>query len=204
MQRIIKILFKVVREINRNISKFLSTCYARVLFYLNGVAHGSITCYGLPYVTVSLKGQCTIGNGLVMCGGARFSSTSDDRPSKIIVRYKGILKIGENLGMTAATIYVHESITIGSNVKLGGGCQIFDTNFHSLDPIIRASPDDNVNAKNAPVVIGDNVFIGANCIVGKGITIGENSIVAAGAVVTRSIPANQIWGGNPAKFIKNV
>jgi acetyltransferase-like isoleucine patch superfamily enzyme len=106
--------------------------------------------------------------------------------------------------MTATTIYVHESVTIGNDVKLGGGSLIFDTNFHSLDPSVRASIEDGPKAKNAPVTIEDNVFIGANCIIGKGVTIGENSIIAAGSVVAKSIPANQIWGGNPAKFIKNL
>lgn len=66
------------------------------------------------------------------------------------------------------------------------------------------SKDDQKCKNNAPVVIEDNVFIGARSIILKGVTIGENSIVGAGSVVTRSIPSNQIWGGNPAKFIRNL
>lgn len=54
------------------------------------------------------------------------------------------------------------------------------------------------------MVIEDNVFIGARCIILKGVTIGENSIVGAGSVVTKSIPANEIWAGNPAKFIRKI
>jgi acetyltransferase-like isoleucine patch superfamily enzyme len=53
-------------------------------------------------------------------------------------------------------------------------------------------------------VICDNVFIGAHSIVLKGVTIGENSIIGSGSVVTKSIPANQIWAGNPAKIIRNI
>lgn len=53
-------------------------------------------------------------------------------------------------------------------------------------------------------MICDNVFIGAKCIILKGVTIGENSVIGAGSVVTKNVPANQIWAGNPAKFIKNV
>lgn len=70
--------------------------------------------------------------------------------------------------------------------------------------MIRASKDDLKHRKCAPVVIGDNVFIGAKCIILKGVTIGENSIVGAGSVVTKSIPANEIWAGNPAKFIRKI
>ena len=58
--------------------------------------------------------------------------------------------------------------------------------------------------KVAPVIIKDNAFIGAGSIILKGTIIGMNSIVAAGSVVTKSIPDNEIWGGNPAKFIKKV
>ena len=50
----------------------------------------------------------------------------------------------------------------------------------------------------------DDVFIGANCYIGKGVIIGDRSIVAAGSVVVKSIPADEIWGGNPAKFIKKI
>ena len=89
-------------------------------------------------------------------------------------------------------------------LKSGGGTSVYTTDFHSLDPIIRASKDDQKHSKSAHVVICDNVFIGAKCIILKGVTIGENSVIGAGSVVTKNVPANQIWAGNPAKFIKNV
>src|SRR5438477_1526329 len=53
-----------------------------------------------------------------------------------------------------------------------------------------------------PVKISDNVWIGMNAIILKGVTIGENSVVAAGAVVTKSVPANCIVAGNPAAVVK--
>ena len=52
------------------------------------------------------------------------------------------------------------------------------------------------------MVIEDDAFIGMNCIILKGVTIGARSIVAAGSVVTKSIPADCVAGGNPAKVIK--
>ena len=54
------------------------------------------------------------------------------------------------------------------------------------------------------VTIGNDVFIGANCYIGKGVSIGDRSIIAAGSVVVKSIPPDEIWGGNPAKFIKQI
>jgi acetyltransferase-like isoleucine patch superfamily enzyme len=63
---------------------------------------------------------------------------------------------------------------------------------------------DKINAQSAPVKIEDNVFIGAHSTILKGVTIGENSIVGACSVVVKSIPANEIWAGNPAKLIRKV
>ncbi len=52
--------------------------------------------------------------------------------------------------------------------------------------------------------IEDNVFIGANCIILKGVKIGDRSIIGAGSVVTKNVPSDQIWAGNPAKFIREI
>ncbi len=52
------------------------------------------------------------------------------------------------------------------------------------------------------VTIGENVWIGAKCLILKGVTIGNNAVIAAGSVVTRSVPENTLVGGNPARVIK--
>lgn len=88
-------------------------------------------------------------------------------------------------------------------LKLGGTC-VYDTDFHSLDPLIRASSDDTKHRVEKPVLIKSNAFIGAHSIILKGVTIGENSIIGAGSVVTKSVPDNQIWAGNPARFIREI
>jgi acetyltransferase-like isoleucine patch superfamily enzyme len=57
--------------------------------------------------------------------------------------------------------------------------------------------------KKLPINIGSNVFIGMNSTILKGVTIGSNAIIAAESLVTQNIPTNEVWGGNPAKFIRN-
>ena len=92
------------------------------------------------------------------------------------------------------------------NVNIGAGCLILDSNMHSTDWRVRADRknDRPEKAAKAPVIIEDNVFIGARSIINKGVTIGRCSMVAAGSVVVKDIPANCIAGGNPCKVIKYI
>ncbi|HEX7775296.1 MAG TPA: acyltransferase [Parvibaculum sp.] len=90
------------------------------------------------------------------------------------------------------------NISIGSNTMLASGCYISDSDWHDTYDRTR-----ELN-KYAPVMIGENVWLGVRTIVGKGVTIGENSIIGAGSVVTRSIPANCIAAGNPARVVREL
>lgn len=89
--------------------------------------------------------------------------------SKIMVRDGGQLLIGNNCGISNAVILCKKSITIGNNVLVGGGSMINDSNHHSLNWLDRTNGMlDKQNAKSSPIVICDNVFIGACSIIMKG------------------------------------
>ena len=100
------------------------------------------------------------------------------------------------------------SIIIENNVLIGGSCKFYDTDFHSLDfdqrirPYLYGEEDQKVRSK--PIIIEDGVWIGGHCIILKGVTIGKRSIIGAGSVVSKNVPGNEIWGGNPARFIKKI
>lgn len=123
---------------------------------------------------------------------------------RIVVLPGATLYIGDNTGMSQVSITCKEKIEIGSNCKIGAGVMMFDTNFHNTDWRIRRTPEDLKTAKNAPIVIEDNCFIGTRSIICKGVSIGARSIIAAGSVVVSDILADCIAGGNPCRIIKYI
>ena len=185
------------------IVKVIHQIVVKLLFIGNGVSYTSFRTSGIPYVMVArgAKGM-RIGRNFAMNNGIKGNPIGCYERCTFFVDKDAELIIGDNVGISQTALLSYGSIRIGDNVKIGGGTSVFTTDFHSLDPMIRASKDDQKHRKCAPVVIGDNVFIGAKCIILKGVTIGDNSIVGAGSVVTKSIPANQIWAGNPARFVR--
>ena len=197
-------IYKSIRKIVLTISKSIEEIATYFILWGNGIHCKSYRTSGMPYVMVARGGQCTIGNNFAMNNGIKGNPIGSYRKCTLFVDRNAILTIGNHVGISQTALICHKSITIGNYVKIGGGVCIYDTDFHSLDPEIRKNKDDLKRRIEKPVVIKDNVFIGAHSIILKGVTIGENSIIGAGSVVTKSVPANQIWAGNPAKFIRNI
>ncbi len=109
----------------------------------------------------------------------------------------GKLIIGDNTYINPRTIICCTNyIVIGSNCAISWDCQIMDNDFHTM--VVENIP----SITNLPINIGNNVWIGAKCIILKGVTIGDGAVVAAGSVVTGIVPANTIVGGVPAKVLK--
>jgi acetyltransferase-like isoleucine patch superfamily enzyme len=92
-------------------------------------------------------------------------------------------------------------VTIGSHVNLAQGITVTALNHNFNDPSLRI---DEQGVSTKAVVIGDDVWIGANAVILPGVTIGSHVVVAAGAVVTKDVPANTLVGGVPAKIIKQL
>ena len=198
------IAFRVYRGIISRLSNIISHEITAFKFFTFNIKHSSFRTNGIPYVMVSRGGKMSIGRNFAMNNGVNGNPIGCYEKCTFFVGNQGSIKIGNNVGLSQAALIAIDDIVIGDNVKIGGGSCIWTTDFHSLDPQIRNSPEDLSHRKTAPVYIHENAFIGAKSIILKGVTIGENSIVAAGSVVTKSIPSNQIWGGNPAKFIRNI
>lgn len=99
-------------------------------------------------------------------------------------------------------------IIIGDNALIAPNVQIY-TAFHPLNAKDRFGEvkENGVfefcKTQTAPVIIGNNVWIGGGAIILPGVTIGDNVVIGAGSVVTKDIPSNKIAYGNPCKVIKD-
>lgn len=175
-----------------------------IKFMGNGVSYKNFRTGGTPYVMVARGGNMTIGQNFAMNNGINHNPIGFPQPCTFFVNKGCTITIGDNVGISQTALIALANITIGNNVKIGGGTCIYTSDFHSLDAKNRISENDRAHCKSLPVVIKDNVFIGSRCMILKGVTLGENSIIGAGSVVVGAIPANQIWAGNPARFIREI
>lgn len=192
-----------IKKILRGGEELPAVLKNRVYFFLHNVKSGTnVKAKGKIYIVN--KGSIYIGSDGIINGGNKFNPIGFGGCSNLITEHNGTIVIGKHFGMSNSTIYSRVGITIGDDVILGAGVKIYDTDFHSLDVHYRGTPEDKAHTNSKPVHIGNHVFIGAGSMILKGVTIGDNAIIGAGSIVTKDVPTNEVWAGNPARYIKNV
>ncbi|PBJ08963.1 DapH/DapD/GlmU-related protein [Flavobacterium sp. ACN6] len=109
------------------------------------------------------------------------------------------IKLGNKVFIGHACEFVcNEKIIIGNNCLIASKTTINNTGHeYKSNANINTQP-----TTSEPVILEDDVWIGTSCVILQGVTIGKGSIIAAGSVVNKSIPANEVWAGVPARFIK--
>lgn len=124
----------------------------------------------------------------------------------------GDVKIGSYTSINGPATQIASkinSITIGNFCSIASGVVIQEY-YHQYDRVTSYYINRNIFSKDLScdiyskgnIVIEDDVWIGANCIILSGVTIGRGSVIGAGSIVTKDIPNYSIVGGNPAKVIK--
>jgi acetyltransferase-like isoleucine patch superfamily enzyme len=130
----------------------------------------------------------------------------------LVSKFGGKIIFEENVKIGYGSIVACiTTIRIGKGTAIAHNVVIIDNNNHPTHPEDRKimynshwdSPLRNWNySASAPIVIGENVWVGTGARLHKGITVGNNSIIAANAMVTKNVPPNCIVAGNPAKVVK--
>jgi acetyltransferase-like isoleucine patch superfamily enzyme len=149
------------------------------------------------------KGTIEVGENVIINSSYFHNPIGGQTFTSIVVANKAKLQIGNNVGLSNCAIFCSKKITINDFVFIGGDCRIYDTDFHSIYLKDRKNiPETGISC--ASVLIEQGAFIGAGSVILKGVTVGKNAVVAAGSIVSKDIPDHEIWGGNPAKFIKKI
>lgn len=181
---------------------WLSYPFVKISFILNGIPWGKgWKFHGVPILQKHRLSVMCFGDGMELRSLVRSNPLGTNHPVILCTWQAGaLLEIGKNFAMTGGSIVVAQKIIIGNNVNIGSNSTIVDTDFHPTGTDMRINYPQEAN--KAPTIIGDNVFIGMNCIILKGVTLGAGCVIGAGSVVTKSIPPGVIAAGNPAKVIR--
>ena len=191
----IKQVFYVVKNLPNQLYNTAVLKYRHVKYGKNLKINGRIFCVS------NTPDRIVIGDNVRINSSRASNPIGGDTKTILFAKGEAKIRIADGCGISNATLFACESITLGKQVLVGGGTKIYDTDFHWLDFENRIR---ETGGKTSPITIKDGAFIGGNCIILKGVTIGEKSIIGAGSVVTKSVPDGEIWAGNPAEFIRKL
>lgn len=183
----------------------MNSNWYKIFLQLNKVRYGKgLTLKGVPVIFSKSGNKLSIGDNVTIKSSFLSNLVGLYQKTIIVTRSPDAeIYIGNNVGISGATIYARKSIKVGDNTLIGGNTKIIDNDFHPVDPELRLkTPNENMGIR--PIEIGENVFIGCNCLILKGAKIGDNSVIGAGSVVSGKIPANCVAAGNPAKVIRTL
>jgi len=153
--------------------------------------------YGRPMFRQHGGGRIVIGDRFSARSNSNGNSIGVNQPVILTAWGAGsMLQIGDDVRVSGCSITACHGVTIGDRVLIGAGVLIIDSDAHPLHPEDRLR---DAKPSEAPIEIGDDVFVGARAIILKGVRIGDGAVIGAGAVVTSDIPALTIAAGNPAR-----
>lgn len=184
----------------------------KVVMKMTKVEYGkNLLLQGMPVIFNKKGAKLKIGNNVVI--KSSFLSNLVGLYSRTIIVTRSpnaVIEIGDNVGISGATIYARKGIYIGDNTCIGGNCKILDNDFHPIEVETRnkllldvhGGDSDLIPAKE--IRIGKNCFIGCNAILLKGTVLGDGCVIGAGAVVCGKFDDNCVIVGNPAFVLRKL
>ncbi|MGO9243484.1 MAG: acyltransferase [Verrucomicrobiia bacterium] len=200
-------LFVLFDIVVGHLSTFFWTLQTKLLLLLLGCPYGrNLRVDGRVIVRVARRGAIRLGQNVTINSRTGSNLVGRTNPTILHCMGDGHITFGDNSGCSFAALSSKSSIRIGQHVNIGGNARIYDHDYHALDYLSRRDAMADLAAcKTAPVVIGDDILIGANAIILKGVAIGDRSIVGAGSVVAlKEIPPDSLVAGNPARVVKRL
>ncbi|NML63650.1 acyltransferase [Hymenobacter sp. RP-2-7] len=158
-------------------------------YSLLGMNIGSGTT--IPSLHTTWPNQISIGNNCILEHNIYFKFDGIWQQGYAIV-IKNQVFIGTNCEFN-----IRQKIIIGNNTLIASGCRFIDHD-HGIQAALLIREQEG---SEKPIYLGNDVWLGCNVVVLKGVIIGDGAVIAAGSVVTKSIPANEIWAGVPARKI---
>ncbi|QIZ05649.1 acyltransferase [Priestia megaterium] len=183
----------------------MNSNWFKLLMRATKVKYGNnLLLKGVPVIVNKSGAKLTIGDNVTIKSSFLSNLVGLYQRTIIVTRTpEAEICIGNNVGISGATIYARRSITIGENTNIGGNAKILDNDFHPLEIEARnADIKEKIGIK--PIVIGKNCFIGCNALILKGTILGDGCVVGAGAVVSGKFDENCVIAGNPARVIKKL
>lgn len=183
----------------------MNSNWFKLLMKLMKIEYGkALLLHGVPVIFNKSGAKITIGDNVTIKSSFLSNLVGLYQRTIIVTRTpQAEIRIGNNVGISGATIYARKSITIGDNTNIGGNAKILDNDFHPIEIEARnADIKEKIGTKS--VVIGKNCFIGCNSLILKGTILGDGCVVGAGAVVSGKFEENCVIAGNPARIIKKL
>ncbi len=184
MKNVQKIFFRL-RERGNTIRSF----FRRLYWTAQGATFGTGVALSSLYIT--WPHQVSIGNKCLI-------------EPDVIFKYDGIWSPGPSILISdqvfigrGCEFNIRRSLSIGKNSLIASGCRFIDHD-HGM---IKSQLIGGQEGAEAAITIEEDVWLGVNVVVLKGVRIESGAVIAAGAVVTKSVPAYEIWGGVPARRI---
>lgn len=185
-----------------NVKKGINALQMKISFAKHNVSCGSNVVLNGAFKIVG-RGKLVLSEGCTINSGKRANPIGGDTRTLFSISPNATITIGEKCGISNAAFVSNCNITLEKGVFVGGGVKLYDTDFHSIYYEERIQkPDPGIKSKQ--ILIKEGAFIGAHSIVLKGVTVGRHSVIGAGSVVTKDIPDNEVWAGNPARFIRKL
>lgn len=202
-----KLLYKIVSkrtyDKKQDVLDYLTKCGVETKY-------GYVTLFGKPIINKVQGARIIMGKGVVLVSsndenGIVYNPAGINHPVMLSAIVPGsTIIIGDNVGISGSSIVATKKVLIGSNSMLGNNTNVYDTDFHCINPQERLRQSYVLEAKSKPVIIGSNCWIGSGSTILKGVTIGDNSVIGAMSLVNKTIPNNVLAAGNPIKKIRNI